>query len=102
MAHVALGNTGTGTGPIGSPVTLLQVDSAFQSYLVNDTDSVVTITHTFDPTAPGDNVVTMHTIPAKSYVIIDNGAAGAVSLSNAANSHGTSAQLDERIYLLVG
>ena len=102
MAHVALGINGQGTGPVGSPVTLLEVDSAFQSYLVNDTDSVITITHTYDPDAAGDNVVTEHRIPPKSYVVIDNGAAGTVGLSAASNSHGTEAQFGERIYLLVG
>ena len=101
MAQVALGNTGSGTGPVGSPVTLLSVDGEFRSFLINDTDSVITITHTFDP-ATGDDVVTEHKIPAKDYVVINNGAAGTVALSNAANSHGTSAQVDERIYLVVG
>ena len=101
MAHVALGNTGRGTGPVGDPVTLVGVDGEFRSFLINDTDSVVTVTHTYDPTT-GDDVVTMHKIPAKDYIMISNGAAGTVSLSNAASSHGTSAQVDERIYLVVG
>ena len=102
MAHVPLGIAGAGTGPVGSPVTLLAVSGEFQSYLINDTDSAITITHTYDPDAAGDNVVTTHRIPAKGYVIINNGAAGTVSLSNASNSHGTSAQNEERICLLVG
>ena len=102
MAHVALGETGTGTGPVGGSVTLLDVGGEFRSFLINDTDSVITVDHVYDPEAAGDNVVTMHKIPAKDYVMIDNGAAGTVALSNARNSHGTSAQVDERIYLVVG
>ena len=101
MAHVALGPTGRGTGPTGSPVTLVDVGGAFRSFMINDTDSVVTITHTFDPTT-GDDVVTLLKVPAKDYIVIDNGAAGTVALSNAANSHGTSAQDEELIYLTVG
>ena len=101
MAHVQVGMTGQGTGPVGSPVTLEEVDGQFRSVLVNDTDSTITVTRTFVPTT-GTTVVDSLRVQAKSYLVVDHGAAGTVAISAVATTHGTEAQLDEYVYLMVG
>ena len=101
MAHVQVGLTGQGTGPVGSPVTLEDVGGEFRSVLVNDTDSTITVTRIFSPTT-GDDVVDNLRVQAKSYVVVDHGAAGTVAISAVATTHGTEAQLDEYVYLMVG
>ena len=71
----------------------------FNSVIINNSDGVLHCDHTFDPTAAGDNVVTSHVVPAKSFVVVDNGAAGTVAISNVHNTHGTVAQNNEVIYV---
>ena len=106
MGHTIVGSAGDGTGYVASTnqidtVSALTIDgvSYFNSIIVNDTDGVLHCDHTFDPTAAGDNVVTSHVVPAKSYIIIDNGQAGTVAISNVHNTHGTGAQYNEAIYV---
>ena len=105
MARVIVGTGGTGTGFVtAANVTTQSVTldgvARFNSVIVNDTDGAILVDHTFDPTAAGANVVTPLTVPAKSYLIIDNGEAGAVSISNVRNTHGTGAQSGEAIYVM--
>ena len=106
MGHVVVGTGGTGTGYVSSAnqtvssITIAGV-AHFNSVLVNDTDGAILVDHSFDPTVTTDpTVVTSHTVPAKSFIIIDNGAAGDVSISNVRNTHGTGAQFDEAIYVM--
>ena len=106
MGHVIVGNGGTGTGYVASTNQIDTVSSVtldgvarFNSVIVNDTDGVMQCDHTFDPTAAGDNVVTSHVVPAKSFIVIDNGQAGTVTIGNVRNTHGTGAQSGEAIYV---
>ena len=101
MAHVQVGLIGQGTGPVGTPVTLEDVGGQFRSVLVNDTDSTITVTRTYTPDT-GTAVVDNLRLQAKSYVVVDHGAAGDVSLSAVATTHGTEAQFEEYVYLMVG
>ena len=104
MGHTIIGSAGDGTGFVPSTnqtVASLTLDGVarFNSIIVNDTDGVLHCDHTFDPTAAGDNVVTSHIVPAKSFIVIDNGEAGTVAISNVHNTHGTGAQYNEAIYV---
>ena len=104
MGHTIIGNSGDGTGFVSSTnqtVASLTLDGVarFNSVIVNDTDGVLHCDHTFDPTAAGDNVLTSHIVPAKSFIVIDNGQAGTVAISKVHNTHGTGAQSGEAIYV---
>ena len=104
MAHVVVGTGGTGTGVVGTAETLASVTidgvTMFNSVVVNDTDGVLLCDHTFDPAGVGNNVVTPLTVPAKSYLVVDNGEAGTALISNVRNTHGTGAQSNEAIYVV--
>jgi hypothetical protein len=96
MAHVIIGANGEGAAQTGGGVTTTSGNKNI--VLINETDSVITLDIHVGGANHSPGLV--HKIDKKSYLDVAHvGNHGAVTMVNVKTGHGTTAQLNERVYM---
>ena len=93
MATVTIDSSGVGGTQSGTVTT---TSSNKTVCIVNDTDAKITC-----KLGIGSGTKVSHDIDAKNHKLVTDLAAGSATLTSVYTAHGTSAQKDEKVYLLL-